>query len=96
MKWIDRAVQILAVLLGKSFLSVLLTIFGYDFAIYAIRRSLADPALAPAIASVPRLVLWAFPVAAAVALGSLPWVIPFLPVLRWRHRDPEKSDADSN
>jgi hypothetical protein len=96
MMWFDKASQILAVLLGRGFISVLLAIFGYEFAIHAIRRSLADPTLAPAISSVPRLALWAVPGATAVAFGSLPWVIPFLPVLRWRHRDPEKSDADSN
>jgi hypothetical protein len=94
--WFDKASQILAVLLGRGFISVLLAIFGYEFAIHAIRRSLADPNLAPAIASVPWMALRAVPGATAVAFGSLPWVIPFLLVLRWRHREPEKSDEDSN
>ena len=98
MKWFDF-VDILAVVLGHGLQSLILFLFGWSFGYYVVLRMVraaaaADPALANAIGFIPPLVLELVPYAVAVALASLPWLIPFMPVLRRKPLEPQESDAD--
>jgi hypothetical protein len=99
LKWMGFR-DILAVLLGRSLESLLLIAFGWSFGYYVVRpivrAASTDPTFAHAVGLIPPFALNLFPYASAVVFGSLPWLIPLLPILRRRHRETEKSDADSN
>ena len=73
LKWMAFR-DILAVLLGNVLKSLLLFAFGWSMGYYVVLPAVRS-------ASIPPLVLRLIPYASGVVFGSLPWLIPFLPVL---------------
>jgi hypothetical protein len=98
-KWIGFR-DILAVLLGKGLESLLLVLFGWSMGYYVmlpiVRAAASDSTFGKAIGLIPQFAQNLIPCATAVVFGSLPWLIPFLPVLRQKPLEHQENDPQSN
>jgi len=88
MRRIDPTV-IVAVLVGRSFMSLVLILAAVSLGIDVARRT-------DGTRLIPPLVLKLAFCGLAIGAGSVPWIIPFLPVLRWKRPKEENTDSGSN
>jgi hypothetical protein len=87
MKRIDPTI-VVAVLLGNSLQSLILILAAVSLAIEVAKDVEATKFIPPAILT---LSYWGV----AIGAGSVPWLIPFLPLLRRKQLQPEKTGSKS-
>jgi hypothetical protein len=80
---------IVAVLLGNSLRFLILILAAVSLAIDIANRVNATGFIPPLIL---KLAFWGV----AIGAGSVPWIIPFLPVLRWKRPKEKTIDSEPN